>query len=61
MSNRLHGSVINNTFQCEADRLIIAMPNLEVSEPTKNVVDSPCIVEGNQESDCHVALGPTVV
>ena len=51
VSNRLHGFVINNTFQHEADRLIITMPNLEVSEPTKNVVDSPCIVEGNQESD----------
>ena len=61
MNNRLHSSVINITFQHEADHLIIGMPNLEVSEPTKNVVDSPCIVEGNQESDCHVALAPTVV
>jgi len=61
VSNKLHGSVVDNTFQCEADCLPIAMPILEVSIPPKNVVDSLCIVEGNQESDGHVALAPTVV
>ena len=61
VSNMLHGSVVDNTFQHAADCLPIAMPNLEVSVPPKNVVDSPCIVEGNQESDGHVALAPTVV
>ena len=61
MNNTLHGSVVDNTFQRDSDCLSIAMPNLEVSVPPKNVVDSLCIVEGNQESDGHVALAPTVV
>ena len=34
-----------NTFQ---DHLIIPTPNLEISDPPMNVVDSPCIVEGDQ-------------
>ena len=45
VNNRLHGSVVDNAFQRDADCLPIAMPNLEVSVPPKNVVDSQCIVE----------------
>ena len=61
VGSKLHGSVIEDTFRHTADHSIIAMPNLEMSEPARNVVDSPCIVEGNRESDCHVPSVPTVV
>ena len=61
MGSKLHGSVIEDTFQRKADHSMIAMPNLEMSEPPRNLIDSPCTVEVNQESDCHVPSVPTVV
>ena len=61
VDNKLHGSVIENTFQREADRLNIPNPNLDMSEPLRNAFDNSCTVEDNQESVCHVPSAPADV
>ena len=64
VGKKLHGSVIDNTFQlvqserrvqhqqCETDRLCTPIPSLVTTEPRGNVVDNPCIVESNRVTDC---------
>ena len=59
--DKLHSSVIENTFQREADRLNIPNPNLDMSEPLRNAFDNSCAVEDNQESVCHVPSAPADV
>ena len=62
VDNKLHGSVIENTIQREADRLNIPNPNLDMSEPLRNAFDNnSCAVEDNQESVCCVPSAPADV